>query len=188
MKILYNNLSWKNWFLMIFRCRLRPCIHITIQVDKFSFHERDIYSRRVNSWTVPVLSRKNSQIFLKREACLSVSFDPHSFPRKQVKACSWKALTCSCLGPRMISVPPYKHSVSSKDSQVLLNEIQNSQHATLGPAWNPYTQQAAAKNYLLGSAKGKGRFEILGWHRAAGSHLCPLLLPSLETALRKPRN
>lgn len=70
---------------------------------------------------------------------------------------------------------------------MLLNEIQNSQHVKLGPAQNPYTQHAAAETYLLGIAEGRGRSETCGWHRAAGSHLCLLLLPSLQTASRKLR-
>lgn len=45
----------------------------------------------------------------------------------------------------------------SEESQVLFKEIQNYQHAKLGPAWDQYAKQAAAKSYFLGSAKGRVR-------------------------------
>lgn len=49
------------------------------------------------------------------------------------------------------------HRISSEESQVLPNEIQNYRHAKLGPASNQYIQEADAETYFLGSTKGRGR-------------------------------
>lgn len=111
MKVLHDNLSWWDWFLT-FSGTADLDLAYMWHIQEYTWSvlwlfSWEIYLQQKREFVdCPCFILQEFTNIFQRKVCLSVSFDPSSFPRGHVKASPRKALAAS-LGLGVKSLPPY---------------------------------------------------------------------------------